>query len=182
MLPLLLFMGTDLLAPYGLRWGTTLGIPARRGTEWRLLLLAAAALAIDVSGALAILGIAARIGSTESWTEAVLEDLLFPPAWYRLLVAIEVTVLVPFVEEILFRGLVYPTFRRVGRPLVAAIASGALFAVVHGYGGLGTATLLWGGTIAALAYEWTGTLLVPFLVHAATNAAVVAAHWRMLGQ
>jgi membrane protease YdiL (CAAX protease family) len=170
----------DLLRPRGLRWSGTVGVPARRHTEWRMLALATVAVAAGALGEFGILALAHRAGVHVSWNEVMIEDLLIGPSWARTLVAIEMVVLAPLIEETIFRGLFYPTLRRTMPPLGAAFASAVAFAAVHGYGGVGTMTLVWGGVVMALLYEMTGTLLLPILVHGATNALVIVGHWRLL--
>lgn len=76
----------------------------------------------------------------------------------------------PLVEELLFRGYMYGTVRQLTHPLFAAVAVGALFAVVHG--NLPALLPLWVFSILlCLAYEWTGCLWVSVGMHAFFNAA-----------
>ncbi|MDO4769062.1 MAG: type II CAAX endopeptidase family protein [Brachymonas sp.] len=82
-------------------------------------------------------------------------------------------------EEWLFRGLLFRSLRDgLARwlPLpvtsgIGMVASSALFAVVHVGDGQITQwpALFLMGVLLALAYEWTGSLLVPMLVHALNN-------------
>lgn len=75
----------------------------------------------------------------------------------------------PVVEEILFRGYMYGTIRRLTNPLFAAVIIGGLFAVVHG--NLPALLPLWAFSILlCLAYELTGCLWVPVGMHVFFNA------------
>jgi hypothetical protein len=78
----------------------------------------------------------------------------------------------PVFEEFLFRGLVFGGLRRSQGFLAAALASSAIFAVVHPPVSMAPVFVL--GLLTAAARERTGTLLAPVLVHAAFNAASLA--------
>lgn len=80
-------------------------------------------------------------------------------------------VLAPVVEELAFRGLLYRWLReRVGVP--AGMAGSALaFSVLHGIAGLIPAIAVL-GLILAWAYERTGSIWAPVIVHGVYNAVV----------
>jgi membrane protease YdiL (CAAX protease family) len=76
---------------------------------------------------------------------------------------------VPFVEELTFRGLLYSSLRaRLGVPIAVGISAG-LFAGGHGYGLLGLLSVFWSGTLWAVAYERTRSLLPCFVAHGIEN-------------
>ena len=93
--------------------------------------------------------------------------------------ALIVIFLAPFVEEVLFRGLVFGCLRERSR-LVAYGASCLLFAFLHVWtfalsgGGIGYLTLmiqyLVPGLIFAWAFDHSGTLWTSILLHATVNA------------
>lgn len=96
-----------------------------------------------------------------------------------------VVFLAPFVEEVLFRGLVFGTLRGKSRGL-AYVVSCLLFALLHvwqfavvsrdaAYFFL-MAQYLVPGIVLAWAYEHTGTLWTSILLHAAANALSVWAN------
>lgn len=94
------------------------------------------------------------------------DDLAQAIGWYE---ELGVVVLTPVFEEILFRGLLFATRRRgLGAP-GAAVASGAFFALAHGYGALGFASVCWSACLWAWAYEKTGSLGPSVVAHAADN-------------
>ena len=80
------------------------------------------------------------------------------------------SVLVPFAEELLFRGVLYTYFRRWGVP-VAVIVSVLLFSLSHGVSVVFfTSAML--GIVAALAYEFSGSLWPAVLAHAVMNTSL----------
>jgi membrane protease YdiL (CAAX protease family) len=84
----------------------------------------------------------------------------------------------PLFEEFIFRGLIFGGLRRsLGLP-VAALASAAIFGLVHpAVSVIPVATM---GLIAALVYERPGALMAPMLVHALYNAAIFVFQWNAI--
>jgi uncharacterized protein len=74
----------------------------------------------------------------------------------------------PLSEEILFRGFLYPVMKRFTDGWLAAPLNALLFAVVHLHVGSAVPLFLL-GLILVAAYELTGCLLVPLLIHAFFN-------------
>lgn len=72
----------------------------------------------------------------------------------------------PFVEELVFRGLLYRAWERQWGWFAAALASSAVFAFMHP--SVYVAQFL-GGLILVCAYRRTGSLRASILVHAVTN-------------
>ena len=79
-------------------------------------------------------------------------------------------VVAPVVEEILFRGILYPAIKQIGYPRIAAIGTAILFALFH-------VNLLTFASLTAVAlglialYEFTDNLLAPIVAHAVFNAS-----------
>ena len=108
-----------------------------------------------------------------------MERALVPHTAIQFLLSIAVvSLLAPFVEEFLFRGLLVDWLKRRGL-WIAAIASALAFAAVHGQflihpgvqGWLYTVELLIAGVILALVVARTGSLRTSLATHAAYNAA-----------
>jgi membrane protease YdiL (CAAX protease family) len=78
----------------------------------------------------------------------------------------------PFGEEVFFRGFAYRCFRNRWGPAVAAVASAALFSVVH-LNPAGLLPIFAIGCALAYLYERTGTLVAPFTLHALNNVVAV---------
>jgi membrane protease YdiL (CAAX protease family) len=81
----------------------------------------------------------------------------------------------PIFEEFIFRGLVFGGLRRSLGLWPAVLASSAIFAIVHPP--IAVMPVFGLGVCAALAYERTGFLLAPMLVHAVYNAAMLGFQW-----
>jgi membrane protease YdiL (CAAX protease family) len=84
----------------------------------------------------------------------------------------------PVFEEFIFRGLIFGGLRRsLGLP-AAALASAAIFGLVHPPAAVIPVAAM--GLCAALVYERTGALLAPMLVHALYNAAILGFQWNVM--
>jgi membrane protease YdiL (CAAX protease family) len=81
-------------------------------------------------------------------------------------------VVAPFAEELLFRGLAFGSLRRTLSLPVALVVGAALFAAVHPLLSAGPVFLL--GLAAGWAFERTGRLHEPILVHVVYNLLAVA--------
>ena len=93
--------------------------------------------------------------------------------WQVILTA---TLIAPITEELLFRGYFYPVLKRVAGPVPAAIGISLLFGAVHNNAaGFPVLTVLALGI--TLAYEWSGSILVPMFMHACFNSAMLALMW-----
>jgi len=77
--------------------------------------------------------------------------------------------LVPVAEEMLFRGILYPTIKQLGFPRVALWGTSLLFAAIHlNMASFVPLTLL--AAALALLYEKTNNLLAPIATHSCFNA------------
>ena len=86
----------------------------------------------------------------------------------------------PIFEEFIFRGLIFGGLRRSLGFGAAAVASAAIFAIVHPPASVVPVFGL--GLCAAFVYERTRMLAGPMIVHATYNAAVVAFQWNLMQQ
>ena len=85
-------------------------------------------------------------------------------------------VVAPLVEEFLFRGYFYPVLKRLAGPLPAAITVSLLFGAIHNNAAaFPVLTVL--ALALTLAYEWSGSLFVPILMHACFNTMMLALMW-----
>ncbi len=78
--------------------------------------------------------------------------------------------LAPFAEEILFRGIIYPTVKQLGFPRLALWGSSILFALSHA-NVLTTIPLLVFSLFLTQLYEHTDNLMAPIAAHSLFNAA-----------
>jgi membrane protease YdiL (CAAX protease family) len=92
------------------------------------------------------------------------------------LIALSACAIAPITEEVLFRGTFYPMLARGFGRGPAAFVSALLFGLVHD-----TFTDVPGLTVLALcftlAYELTGSLLVPIFMHASFNSLSLLVMW-----
>jgi membrane protease YdiL (CAAX protease family) len=103
-------------------------------------------------------------------------------AWEWLWTFVQAAVLAPIIEEFVFRGVLFQVFwQRTGRVWLSAFASGYLFAVIHPQflGGILPITVL--GTVLALVYAHTRSLLPCILIHALNNGLIVLMLWSVAG-
>lgn len=136
------------------------------------------------------LGVATMLGSSLlvavlvrlSGSDAVPEQLILDEALAggvrTALALVAAVLLAPVAEELLFRGLLYRALRRRRGVLGAIVVSSVAFAVVHldvaATQPLALVGLTLVGVVMGLAYERTGSLLVPVAAHAAYNGTALA--------
>ncbi len=90
-----------------------------------------------------------------------------------LLATLTSIVVAPLCEELLFRGYIYGTLRRFLGPGVAIGLSSLLFAAVH-VNMMALPALFVLAICLALAYEMTGSIVVPIVMHLGFNAITLA--------
>ena len=91
-------------------------------------------------------------------------------------VTLTATLIAPLIEEFLFRGYFYPVMKRITGPLPAAIAISLFFGAIH-YNAAGFPVLTVLALALTLAYEWSGSILVPIFMHACFNSIMLALMW-----
>jgi membrane protease YdiL (CAAX protease family) len=91
-------------------------------------------------------------------------------------IALSAVVIAPVFEELIFRGYLYPAFKRFLGPFPAGVGTALLFALIHdnaaNFAGLALLALA-----LTLAYEWSGSILLPIAMHAFFNALNLAYLW-----
>jgi membrane protease YdiL (CAAX protease family) len=81
---------------------------------------------------------------------------------------VEAVVISPLIEELFFRGFLFSFLKNYTSTGLAIVLSGGVFAFAHV--NLGSALQLWIlGIVLGLAYEHTGSLLLPIGIHACWN-------------
>ena len=78
-------------------------------------------------------------------------------------------VVAPIVEEVIFRGYLYAVFKSWAGPVASLIFTAALFSAVHNNVAVLPSLLILAVGLT-IAYEWSGTILVPIAMHASFNA------------
>jgi membrane protease YdiL (CAAX protease family) len=79
-------------------------------------------------------------------------------------------VVAPIIEEVLFRGIIYPTIKQAGFPRLALWGTSVVFGVIHG-NVLSFLPLVFLAVVFTWLYERTNNLLAPIFTHALFNAA-----------
>ena len=81
-------------------------------------------------------------------------------------------IVAPICEELLFRGFIFRTLSNWRGPWPAALATGALFGLVHGLSApaVDLLPLALLGVVLCLLYQWTGSLYPCIAVHMINNA------------
>lgn len=82
----------------------------------------------------------------------------------------------PIVEELIYRGVIHGRLRKGLGPFLAVALAGPIFWVLHWLdrGGVSPPNHLLAGWILAWAFERTGSLLAPTLLHALGNAVLLS--------
>jgi membrane protease YdiL (CAAX protease family) len=87
----------------------------------------------------------------------------------RIMIIIMAVALAPMAEEFMFRFFLYGVLKRYFGRLVGVIVNASLFAAVHTHlPSFGPLFVL--GSCFTIAYEWSGSILVPMTMHALFNA------------
>lgn len=101
----------------------------------------------------------------ENTVSSIADQLLDMPIWLMIL---SIGIFGPFVEEIVFRGVMLQTFQRTGRILGSIIISSVMFGMIHmNFNQFAYGTVM--GIMLALLVEATGSILASFIAHAFFN-------------
>ena len=79
----------------------------------------------------------------------------------------------PLVEESLFRGAFYHHVRSRLHPVLAAMAVGFVFAVIHPQGLVAIPALMSLGVVFSVLREWRGSIIAPVIAHALHNGTLM---------
>lgn len=105
----------------------------------------------------------------ENTVTSIADQLLGMPMWIMIL---SIGILGPFVEEIVFRGVILQSYQRTGRIIGSIILSSLMFGMIHmNFNQFGYGTVM--GIMLALLVEATGSVLASFIAHAFFNTLEV---------
>jgi len=107
------------------------------------------------------------------WTEWFIPQLVWGSQAELLETTIEVAVVAPIFEELIFRGIVFSTLRAKFGFTASMFGSAMVFALAHGYGPIAFLTVFWSGLLWAWLYERTGSVIPGMCAHAVNNGLVV---------
>lgn len=109
-----------------------------------------------------------RLG-TEPESQKIIQTFLKnPDPVLRFLIVVSACIVAPVCEEIIFRGFLYPAIKKHSERFFATLIVSALFAVVH-LNAAGLPSLFVLAILLTIAYEMTGSILVPICMHATFN-------------
>lgn len=152
--------------------GPAFGLRIDPGKAPALLAVTVVLVALTAAAAPLIALVGEVLGLTGHWADGFPEEMLWAPAGVVALHVADTVAWTPFVEELAFRGVLYGTLRRRLPVWPAAVLSVAIFALAHGYGALGLASVFASGLLWTLAYERTRSLLPAILAHGVNNLVV----------
>ncbi len=161
-----------LVRDHGTTWGRAFGFDEpNRKEAIRLGALTAAAAVPGGMLVTIVCGLALQSAGWEPEAQKTVQLVQAESAPGNLLALGVVAILIaPVVEELLFRGVFYPTIKQQGHPVLAVVGVSLLFALSHANAmtfvplALLSAALIW-------LYEKTDNLLAPIVAHALFNAA-----------
>jgi membrane protease YdiL (CAAX protease family) len=93
-----------------------------------------------------------------------------PSLPHQIYFALMALLVAPFVEEVLFRGIIYTTVKQAGYERLALWGTSIIFGVIHG-NVLSFLPLVFLALVFTWLYERTNNLLAPIFAHALFNAA-----------
>jgi membrane protease YdiL (CAAX protease family) len=152
----------------------TFGLSVSRGGLPGLAFVTLALVGVSTVGDLLLEFAGAQLGLEAHWTDGFQERLLWGPPAQVAVDVLDSCAFAAVLEELLFRGVLYGTLRLRFGPWPATAVSAGLFALAHGYGVIGFASVLMSGVLWAVAYERTRSLLPGILAHAANNVQATA--------
>jgi len=167
-----LLLVANLLRAHGLGWRPAFGLRMSGMVRTVSLAIAGALVALPIALVLQQLSaLGMKTVSIEPEVQVVVQTLQETQTLQqRLFFALVAIAGAPVVEEIIFRGILYPAIKQHGWPRLALWSTSLLFALTHA----NTATFL-PLTFLAMAlvflYERTGNLFAPILTHSLFNAA-----------
>lgn len=160
------------LREHGVGWREGFGLGS--AGCWRTLGLAVAGVLVALPVALALQQLSAmgmRSVSVQPEVQVVVQTLQETQSLQQRVFFAFVAILgAPVVEEIIFRGILYPAIKQRGWPRLALWGTSLLFALTHA----NVATFLpltFLALVLVFLYERTGNLLAPILTHSLFNAA-----------
>jgi membrane protease YdiL (CAAX protease family) len=153
-----------------LGWNDSFGLRRRWG---RAVLVAVGAAILVLPLARGLLWVSQHLlewCSVELVTQTPVEAVRAVPAlWQKLVLGALAVLGAPVLEEMFFRGILYPTIKQAGFPRLALWGTALFFAVSHA-NLMAFLPLTFFGLVLALLYEATDNLLAPITTHALFNA------------
>ena len=133
---------------------------------------------VTMLGSSILVAVLVQLSGSDAAPEQLILDEALAGGARTALALVAAVLLAPVAEELLFRGLLYRALRRRRGVVGALVISSLAFAVVHLDVAVTQPLALVGltlvGIVMALAYERSGSLVVPVAAHAAYNGTALA--------
>ena len=156
---------------HGLGWAAAFGFASPR--LGRTLLLAVLVMAVSLPLAWVLGDLAARVlhsVNVEPVTQHTVQAVQSSGDLNeRIIYGAVIILLAPVVEELVFRGILYPAIKQRGFPRLALWGTSLLFALMHA-NAMTFLPLTFLAVVLVLLYEATDNLLAPILTHSLFNA------------
>jgi len=164
-------------------WSEAFGFTTRRIARTLVLAVLATAIVLPIAMALGEVSriVLEGVGKHVELQESVKALQSTETSQQQIYFAIITVLVAPFVEEVMFRGILYPTIKQFGFPKFALWSTSLFFAFSH-YNALAFVPLLFMSAILTFLYETTENLAAPIVTHALFNAANFALLLRQMSQ
>ena len=166
----LLFLAARFLREQGLSWREGFGI---QWGQWPL--LASPVILTAIVGWIGANELAKASAFFIEWTgrepetQRMVQLLRESPSIFQLLsIALTALIAAPVVEEILFRGVLYPALSQYWGRTVGILGNSVFFGVIHG-NAMSLVSLIFLGALWTLLYQRTRNLLAPIVAHSLFN-------------
>lgn len=161
---------TAFLRQHGTGWAEAFGFPQRKS---RAVLWGIVGWLIGLPGIILFQALSLKWMARLHWEakeQMPVDVVRNAQSWLAIVVlGLLTVVLVPLVEEVLFRGILYPAIKGRGYPQLALWSSAVAFGAVHG-NLMAFLPLTFFGVLLVVLYELTGNLLAPVVTHGLFNA------------
>lgn len=155
-------------------------LPATREGRLNAALCTALGLAVSTAVTLGVRAATNPLGLRAKWSEGLVEALLVGTDWEATGRVLSSVVAAPFLEEVLYRGLLFGAlFRPLGLKW-ATVVSSLVFAVMHGYGFASSLIVALHGCVYALVYARTRSLWPGTVLHALGNVTALLDDYSLL--
>jgi membrane protease YdiL (CAAX protease family) len=171
------------LRTHQINWSQAFGFTTKRLARTLVLAALATAIVLPVAMALGWLSgiVLQALGKPVELQESVKALQTTETFDQQVYFAIVTIFVAPFVEEVMFRGILYPAMKQFGFPQFALWSTSFFFALSH-FNAMAFVPLLFMAVILTFLYESTENLLAPIVTHALFNATNFALLLRQMSQ
>lgn len=127
------------------------------------------AVPIHRSIAIIIIGVLALI-ITQNIIASFLPENKFIKIDYSILVLISYSIIIPILEEVLFRGIIFTDYIKRINLFKSVVYSSLIFSASHIFSDTGLLPVFLAGIVLSLSYYYSGKLITPILIHILINS------------